>query len=47
MFDKNFTGEEKIEKEQNLILNEILEIFKTDSQTSENILSIKKEGEGA
>lgn len=30
MFDKNFTGEEKTEKEQNKILDEILGIFKTE-----------------
>jgi hypothetical protein len=33
MFDKNFTGEEKAEKEQNRVLEEILGIFKTESRT--------------
>jgi len=30
MFDKNFNGEEKTEKEQNRVLEEILEIFKKE-----------------
>jgi len=32
MFDKNFTGEEKSEKEQNKVLEEILGIFKADGE---------------
>jgi hypothetical protein len=34
MFDKNFTGEEKTEKEQNRILEEILEVFKKEGEVS-------------
>jgi hypothetical protein len=35
MFDKNFTGEEKAEKEQNSILDEILGIFKKEGEVIE------------
>jgi hypothetical protein len=37
MFDKNFTGEEKTEKEQNKILDEILEIFKKEGEVPERL----------
>jgi hypothetical protein len=37
MFDKNFTGEEKTEKEQNRILEEILKVFKEEGEVIEKL----------